>query len=475
MDAGEELGPFDLVLVLERLAHQRVYNQAPIRAFGHERAPLQPGPADVARAAEKGIGEIEEQPLRETLGIARDEELPPLALGEVVEEALAHLRGRAAEILRSRRLAGVAHVLVERDGEIEMVRQPLGGGGDAGADGVLGDRHLGEKAVRVFVRECAEQVLVEDFLPAVVELGPAQPVAAEDQDQRAGGLAHQRLEPGIAAQFAAPELLVGVDGDHDPRTANLGAGAPDVEAQVLRQALGELRRRELVETGKLSLHGLARPPVAEATGQAGAILVEQIQSRHGERDPLDGDIDTRFRPVEHVVDDLALAAAVEMGMDLADILAGPLEREMAREGQIEGREAHAASGEIAANLEHRVLQPAVSRHVEVEPGERHVGIASDPTADLVMQARLALAAHAVPADHPVIVTLLALGEGLLEESDGFLAVGEDALRLERLLAVGMEGHEIRSRAAMRAAWQDPLWGSRKPSHSRLFGLRIMTF
>ena len=90
-----------------------------------------------------------------------------------------------------------------------------------------------------------------------------------------------------------------------------------------------------------------------------------------------------------------------------------------------------------------------------------------------MQARLALAPDTVPADHPVIVALLGLSEDPLEEGDGFLAVGKDALRLERFLTVGMECHEIRSRAEMRAAWQELRRNSRKPAPSHLLGVRII--
>lgn len=151
---------------------------------------------------------------------------------------------------------------------------------------------------------------------------------------------------------------------------------------------------------------------------------------------------------------------------MPDVLAGPLEREMARESQVEGREAQTASGKIAAELEHRVLQPAVARHVEVEPGEPHVGIVPDPAADLVVQARLSLAAYAVPADYPMIVRFLGLGKGLLEKGYWFLAVGEYALRLERFLTVGMEWHVIGSRAVLRIVRRDTWQKSRNPSHSR---------
>lgn len=115
------------------------------------------------------------------------------------------------------------------------MRQPLGGADETRTDVLFGDRHLRKEAVGILIREFSEEVLVEHVFPSVIDLHPAELVASEDQDQRAGGLAHQRLEPDISPKLALSELLVGVDGDHHARAADLGAGAPDVEAQVLRQ------------------------------------------------------------------------------------------------------------------------------------------------------------------------------------------------------------------------------------------------
>ncbi|MBK1633465.1 hypothetical protein CKO31_22490 [Thiohalocapsa halophila] len=229
----------------------------------------------------------------------------------------------------------------------------------------------------------------------------------------------------------APQGLVGVH--HDER-AGLGVDGEvvaEVHAQEARQALQHLVGAEAVQPGQAVLPA-ALEPLAGAVRQPLQIAHQHIDAGH----PDGG-------PIGELVQQLVLALE-QLRVLVADLHAGVGQRQMPGEGRVEAGEHGAEAlrelqpdgqqGRIRAPQPVLLEVDARPRHLRPTVGGLTQGVG--PGQQLVGQPALALAADAVPVQHPLPVARLRAVEGTQEQRLGVLAVGEGPGSGEGLGAVG---------------------------------------